>query len=84
MIVGYRLAAPDSTLVCTSKARSAKAGTKTLICVPTTTAQELRRLRAMRVRLVLVFTARGAKAQRMAVGVVTMPRIARPGVPVTG
>jgi hypothetical protein len=35
-------------------------------------------------RVVLVFTTRGAREQRTVVGVATMPRTARPGVPVTG
>lgn len=86
VLVGYRVAGPGTgaKLACTSKARFAKAGAKVLICVPTTAAQRLRLAGAVRMRVVLVFTAKGAKAQRTVVGVATMPQITAPRPAVAG
>ena len=86
VVLGYRIGGPGTgaKVACTSKARFTTAGSKSLICVPTTAAQALRRRGAVRMRVVLVFTTRGAKAQRTVVGTATMSRIAVPSVPVTG
>ena len=86
VVLGNRTGGPGkgAVLMCTAKTRFTKAGTKTLICVPTTAAQALRRKGDVRVRLVLSFKPKGARASRTVVGAAVMPRITDPAGRVTG
>ncbi len=49
-----------------------------LVCAPTATAQKLRRLGAIRLRVTLVFTPTGGSATTTPLGVVVLPKLEAP------
>ena len=65
-------------VLCATNAVFTEAGSKTLVCAPTPTAQKLRRDGAIRVRVTMVFKAKGVAKLTTPLGVVVLPKLGAP------
>lgn len=73
-----RLGTSSVGLLCSEQATVAAAEEHVLLCVPTQTAQKLRRFGAVRVHVTLVFTATDGSTSTSGVGNVVLPKLRAP------